>query len=105
MAKANYKFAGRAGLEVRMAFSAEVPDLPFSFHAIEDEELLRLVVGRRKSAMRHCNHVTPLNVDVVNRLRSTARFIQTLPRECDNRPYMNVSLVIKYSSHVVELLV
>src|SRR5206468_7837842 len=66
----------------------DVSELPLSLHAIEDEELFCLVVWRRKSSMRHCNHVTALNVHVVNGLRSTASFSQPLLRECDNRPYV-----------------
>ena len=46
----------------------DVSNLPFAFDAIKDQELLCLVVRRRKTAVGNGNHVATLYVDMIDGL-------------------------------------
>src|SRR2546430_760854 len=90
---------GLSSLEryVMAADYLDVSQLPLAFHAIENEKLFCLVVWRRKTAVRNTDHVTALHMDMINGLRSTASFTQTLLRECDNRAYVAAGNAVNLS--------
>jgi hypothetical protein len=66
----------------------DVSQLPLPFHSVENQELFCLVVRRRKPSVGDGNHVTAVDVNVINRLRTMPSFSEPFLRQRDNALYV-----------------